>query len=314
MRTLIRAVGAVALARVLFLSGVPLYAQAPTSVYHIEPRPKTAAELAGRFTPAQIDALEMLNRRDRAHLLRADPPVPGIVVPEVWLDDPLAYSPFPRSWPAAEPHAKAIVVHQPTQAFAAYEGGRLVRWGPVSTGRKETPTPEGSFNLTWRARSRRSTDNEDWLLEWYFNFVNERGVSFHLFDLPGYPASHACVRLLLRDAQWLYGWGEQWGLDDSRREVIMPGTPVLILGAYPFGSPPAWLSLEALSAPLTLPAALAVTTVRTPMPLSGAAAAGIDRSASPDNRRLAGPTARPSRSRRSIDRQEPPAPTPPRRR
>jgi hypothetical protein len=183
-----------------------------------------------------------------------------------------------------------------------------VRWGPVSTGRKETPTPEGWFNLTWRARSRRSTDNEDWLLEWYFNFVNERGVSFHLFDLPGYPASHACVRLLLRDAQWLYGWGEQWSLDDSRREVMMAGTPVLILGAYPFGSPPAWLSLDALSAPLALPASLAVTTVRMPTPLFAAAAAGSDRSTSRDSRRLAVRTAPPSRSRTYIDRRAPPAP------
>ena len=258
MRTLIRASGALALARLLFLSAAPLHAQATNTPYRIEPRPKTAAELASRFTPAQIDVLEMLNRRDRAHLVRADPPVPGIIVPVAWLDDPLAYSPFPQTWPAAEPHGKAIVVHQAMQAFGAYERGRLVRWGPVSTGRRETATPEGSFNLTWRARSRRSTDNEDWLLEWYFNFVNERGVSFHLFDLPGYPASHACVRLLLRDAQWLYGWGEQWSLDDSRREVMMPGTPVLIVGVYPFGSPPAWLSLDALATPLTLPAALAV--------------------------------------------------------
>jgi hypothetical protein len=51
----------------------------------------------------------------------------------------------------------------------------------------------------------------------------------------------------------LYGWGEQWRLDDSRRQVLTPGTPVLILGAYPFGAPPAWLSLDALSTPLTLP-------------------------------------------------------------
>jgi lipoprotein-anchoring transpeptidase ErfK/SrfK len=227
-----------------------------TAAYRIEPRPRTAEELAQRFTPAQIDILEMLNRRDRTHLLRPDPPTPGIVVPTEWSDDPIVYSPFPRSWPAAAAHAKIIVVHQAAQAFGVYEAGTLVRWGPVSTGRKEMPTPEGSFNLTWRARSRRSTDNHDWLLEWYFNFVNERGVSFHLFELPGYPASHACVRLLLRDAQWLYGWGEQWSLDDSRREVLTPGTPVLILGTYPFGSPPAWLSLESLSTPLSLPAAV----------------------------------------------------------
>jgi L,D-transpeptidase catalytic domain len=206
-------------------------------------------------------------------LVRPDPPTPGLVVPITWSDDPLTYSPFPAAWPAAEPYAKAIVVDQPAQAFGAYERGRLVRWGPVSTGRKETPTPEGSFNLTWRARSRRSTDNEDWLLEWYFNFVNERGVSFHLFDLPGYPASHACARLLLRDAQWLYNWGEQWSLDKSRREVTVAGTPVLILGTYPFGTPPAWLSLEWLATPILLPAALGATTApKRELPFAAAAA------------------------------------------
>ena len=67
--------------------------------------------------------------------------------------------------------------------------------------------------------------------------MNARGVSFHLFDLPGYPASHACVRLLLRDAQWLYGWGEQWKLDETGRVVVVTGTPVLILGTYPLWEP-----------------------------------------------------------------------------
>jgi hypothetical protein len=221
--------------------------------YHIEPQSRTAADLAKRFTPAQLDILEMLNRRDREHLIRADPPIPGLVVPAEWSVDPLAYSPFPLSWPAAEGQAKTLVVHQPVQAFAAYEQGRLARWGPVSSGRKETPTPEGQFNLTWRARSRRSTDNQDWLLEWYFNFVNERGVSFHLFDLPGYPASHACVRLLRRDAEWLYRWGDQWVLDDSHRNVLSVGTPVLILGLYQYAAPPPWVSIENLERPLELP-------------------------------------------------------------
>jgi len=214
--------------------------------YRFEPLPKAATELATRFTAEQIVVLEMVNRRDRAHLLRADPPVPGLLVPITWAADPIAYSPFPASWPAGEKYPKAIVVDQPRQAFAAYEHGRIVRWGPVSSGRKETPTPEGAYNLTWRARKRRSTDNQDWLLEWYFNFVNERGVSFHLFDLPGYPASHACVRLLLRDAQWLYAWGEQWTLDD-RRQLAEPGTPVFVLGTYPYGALPAWLAPEPLT-------------------------------------------------------------------
>ena len=252
-------------------------AQTPAPSYRIDPLPRTPAELARLFTPGQIAILEMLNRRDRAHLTRPDPPVPGLIVPTTWSDDPLDYSPFPREWPGATALAKAILVDQPFQAFAAYENGRLVRWGPVSTGRKETPTPDGTFALTWRARSRRSTDNEDWLLEWYFNFVNERGVSFHLFDLPGYPASHACVRMLLRDAQWLYAWGEQWTLEPGGRTVATPGTTVVILGTYPFGTPPAWLSLDALASPRALPAELVLTTGRAPAPASAAAAAGSDR-------------------------------------
>lgn len=204
--------------------------------FSLLPAPRTPAELNMRFTPAQVDILEKLNRRDREHLIRADPPVPGIVVPTTWEEDELAYSSFPREWTAAVSHPKYIVVHQPSQAFAAYEAGTLVRWGAASTRRKETPTPAGCFNLTWRSRSRRSTDNDAWLLEWYFNFVNARGVSFHQFELPGY-ASHACVRLLKRDAQWLYGWGDQWVLSDDKRSVEQPGTPVLVIGQFAHGKP-----------------------------------------------------------------------------
>jgi hypothetical protein len=77
--------------------------------------------------------------------------------------------------------------------------------------------------------------------------------------------------MLLRDAQWLYGWGEQWTLEAGGRTVATPGTPVTILGPYPFGTPPAWLSLDALASPRPL------TTGRAPAPASAAAAAGSDR-------------------------------------
>jgi lipoprotein-anchoring transpeptidase ErfK/SrfK len=268
----------VSLLIVLLAAAAAAAQQTPSSPqYRIEPIPRTFAELAKRFTPPQIEILEMLNRRDRAHLLRSDPPTPGIVVPATWSDDPLTYSPFPPAWPAADAYPKIIVVDQTMQAFGAYEHGELVRWGPVSTGRKETPTPDGTFNLTWRARSRRSTDNEDWLLEWYFNFVNERGVSFHLFDLPGYPASHACVRMLLRDAQWLYAWGDQWTLEEGGRTIATAGTPVVIAGTYPFGTPPAWLAPASLSTPISLPPAPAPAAGSAPKRPSAAPAAGTDR-------------------------------------
>jgi lipoprotein-anchoring transpeptidase ErfK/SrfK len=230
---------------------VPVAAQ---ERYSLEPVPKSSSELRERFTAPQLDILEKLNRRDREHLIRADPPVPGLVVPTVWDADDLAYSPLPPEWAGAAAHPKYLVVHQPMQVFGAYEFGRLVRWGPVSSGRKETPTPSGTFNLTWRSRKRTSTDNEAWILEWYFNFVNSRGISFHQFDLPGYAASHACVRMLQRDAQWLYGWGEQWKLSKDGRDVEVPGTPVLVIGEFGHGGVPPWTALSSLASVIGLPA------------------------------------------------------------
>lgn len=178
--------------------------------FALQPVPRTAAELSKRFTPAQVDILEKLNRRDREHLIRIDPPVPGIVVPTTWEEDERVYSPFPREWAAAASHPKFT-------------------------------------------RSRRSTDNDAWLLEWYFNFINARGVSFHQFELPGYAASHACVRLLQRDAQWLFGWGDQWVLSDDKRTVPQPGTPVLVIGQFAHGKPGPWTSLTFLETLIELP-------------------------------------------------------------
>ena len=221
--------------------------QVPVSLtYHVEPLAE--GELPKRFTPAQLAVLEKLNRRGLEHLGR----LTGLIVPDTWPEDELAYSPLPNVWAWAAMNPKAIVVHQPAQVFGAYEYGRLVRWGPVSTGRKETATPAGVYNLTWKSKSRRSTDNDAWLLKWYFNFINSRGVSFHEFDLPGHPASHACVRLLTRDAMWLYEWGEQWVLSPDGRTIVLPGTVVVVQGLVDFSNPSPWTTLDWWRSPLTL--------------------------------------------------------------
>lgn len=208
-----------------------------------------ASTMAKRFTTPQIALLEKLNRRDAEHLVR----LKEMIVPDEWLDDELAYAPLPAEWGWASDKPKSLVVHQPSQVFGAYEAGKLVRWGAVSSGRRETPTPAGVFSLTWKAKSRVSSDNAQWLLKWYFNFVNARGVSFHQFELPGLPASHACVRLLERDAQWLYDWGEQWTLTADGRQIMTPGTPVVVLGSYDFARPAPWLVPEWWLSPIALP-------------------------------------------------------------
>lgn len=218
--------------------------------YRIEELPRGGdKKLRERFTPEQLALLEKLNRRDLEHLVRAE----RIVVPEDFSLDELQYSPLPQTYPLAEPHPKFLVVDQPSQVFGVYENGRLVRWGPVSSGRKDKPTPSGLFHLNWRSPGRHSTDDEDWYMRWYYNFHNGRGLAFHQLELPGRPASHACVRLLERDARWIYDWGEGWVLDERRWNVVTPGTPVLILGEYDFASPPPWLSLDGLAGGIELP-------------------------------------------------------------
>ena len=221
----------------------------PQSIhYRIEGGP--LRELAARFKPNELAVLEKLNRADIKHLSRLE----TLVIPSEWRDE-VAYSPFPTEYAAASAEPKLLIVDQVSQAFAAYEHGRLVHWGPTSTGRQAKPTPSGRYHLNWRARSRTSTLSGEWRLNWYFNFHNTRGLAFHEFDLPGVPASHACVRLLTRDAMWIYKWGQSWTLDAQGR-LATTGTPVVILGPYNFKAPPPWMSLEYWSRSIALPAVL----------------------------------------------------------
>jgi hypothetical protein len=185
---------------------------------------------------AQVGIVEKLNRADRRHLER----LPAVVRPAEWPADELDLSPMKREDKELAGEAKAIRVDLKQQVFGAYEQGRLVRWGPVSSGAKKMPTPAGEYWLNWRAKRHVSTANSKWVLDWYFNFENREGRALHAYEMPGEPASHSCVRLLPRDAKWIHEWGEGWELGDEGRTVLKRGTRVLIEGAYDFGSAPPW--------------------------------------------------------------------------
>ena len=222
----------------------------PAAAYRIEsPVPR---DLQARFSDVEIGILEKLNRADRDRMGK----LPRLVLPEQWFADEGIYSPLPRRYGAASAIRKLLVVHLPGQVFAAYESGELVRWGPVSSGAAETATPAGLYHLNWRATGHVSSVNPDWFMPWYFNYDNGDGRAFHEYDLPGLPASHGCIRLLRRDAQWLFGWGDEWRLDARGAAVIQPGTPVLIVGDYDFAASPPWRSPSWLSQPVTLPASM----------------------------------------------------------
>jgi hypothetical protein len=192
--------------------------------------------------PAFHEVLK-INRLDIQHVRAGD----SLVVPEGFRDaravDSLRHSPFPIAIPAVDSLSKFLLVSIRVQAFAAYERGRLVHWGPTSTGRRDTPTPVGLYHTNWKDKERTSTVNGEWLLTWYVNLDNLSGVSFHQYGLPGRPASHSCIRLLEEDARWLYDWAEQWQLTADGAGVLRNGTPVLIFGEYAYGRRPPWKKL-----------------------------------------------------------------------
>lgn len=166
-----------------------------------------------------------------------------LILPSYLDLDHRAYAPFPRHYAGAEGFDKLFVIHKGVQAWAAYERGRLVRWGLVNTGGPESRTPAGRFNFNWREPQRVSTlspPGEEWLMRWVFNLHHERGIHVHQYNVPtGAPGSHGCVRLIMADAQWIYNWADGWrttaggpdrGPASAEGRVLRQGTVALILG------------------------------------------------------------------------------------
>jgi lipoprotein-anchoring transpeptidase ErfK/SrfK len=208
---------------------------------------KTLTDSVG---PEALTTILKLNRIDLAHARAGDTlVVPTTVGPE------MGFSPFPETVPLLDSVPRLIAVSQRVQAFGAYEFGRLVRWGPTSTGKSKTPTPNALYFTNWKRKQTVSTDNDEWLLKWYFNFENSRGISFHEYELPGYPASHACVRLMAEDAEWIYYWARQWRLSKDGRTVEGYGTPVHVFGKYDTKGTRPWKRLIEDPGAASIPAA-----------------------------------------------------------
>ena len=186
----------------------------------------------------KLDIAYAINRTDKANFAKMD----SVVIPNDFSGDLVYYLPFPVHVSALEEVSKVLIFSYPTQTFAAYENGELVYTGPTNMGRKKDQTPTGLFFTNWKAEKTTSTFNDEWDLKWNFNIENKLGVGFHEYELPGYPASHSCLRLLEKDAKYLYKWADEWILKDSEN-VKVKGTPVIVFGSYNFDGPKPWFEL-----------------------------------------------------------------------
>ncbi len=123
---------------------------------------------------------------------------------------------------------KLVVVNLGLHAFAAYDKeGHLVYWGPVSGGkgwcpdiRRQCNTAVGRFRIIQKEGPKCVSPTfpiethggapMPYCMHYY------RGFALHGSTLPGFHASHGCVRLFKDDAQWM------------NQHFIEIGTPIIV--------------------------------------------------------------------------------------
>jgi lipoprotein-anchoring transpeptidase ErfK/SrfK len=195
-------------------------------------------ELVSLIGEKNITSTLAINHIDNTHVK----PNSTLVIPESY-KDPSWWQFMPTKVESLQTISKLLIVSAPLQVFGAYEWGNLVYTGPVSTGKESSQTPAGLYFMNWKGEEVESSFDDEWILKWNFNIDNELGISLHEYELPGFPASHSCVRLYAADAKWMYDWGEQWTLVPDSETKLANGTPVIIYGAYDFTQNPPWTRL-----------------------------------------------------------------------
>jgi hypothetical protein len=97
-----------------------------------------------------------------------------------------------------------IVVSIGSQHVSLYADGAFVGRGPVSTGMHGHPTPVGIFTVIQKDRYHRSNIYSAAPMP-FMQRITWSGVAIHQGVLPGYPASHGCIRTSADFAVRLWG-------------------------------------------------------------------------------------------------------------
>jgi len=107
----------------------------------------------------------------------------------------------PRAAPLAEPVVEVdkhqpmiVVVSVGQQKVDVYRGTNLVTTSAVSTGTAEHPTFIGAFSILEKQRWHHSNMYSAAPMPW-MNRITWSGTALHAGVVPGYPASHGCIRL-----------------------------------------------------------------------------------------------------------------------
>lgn len=97
-----------------------------------------------------------------------------------------------------------VAVNLSTQLLQVFRNGIAIGFSSVSTGRAGYATPSGIFTVLEKDRHHRSSTYDDAPMP-YMVRLTWQGVALHAGHLPGYPASHGCIRQPPAFAAQLFG-------------------------------------------------------------------------------------------------------------
>jgi hypothetical protein len=96
-----------------------------------------------------------------------------------------------------------VLVSIPQQTMHVYRNGILIGRSTVSTGAKGHSTPGGVFSILEKKETHHSKTYDNAPMP-YMQRLTWSGIAMHSGTLPGYPASHGCIRLPYNFSQLLF--------------------------------------------------------------------------------------------------------------
>jgi hypothetical protein len=139
----------------------------------------------------------------------------------------------PRPKPRRRPAVKKEVVEKDTgakpqgpliisisidrQKLRLYDANGFFAESPISTGMRGHPTPMGVFSVIQKQKYHRSNIYSGAPMP-YMQRITWSGIALHAGVLPGYPASHGCIRMPMPFAIKMWNWTRM-----GARVIVTPG-------------------------------------------------------------------------------------------
>ena len=119
---------------------------------------------------------------------------------------------------SAKPQGPLIIaISIEKQNLRIYDANGFFAETPISTGMKGHPTPMGVFSVIQKHKLHHSNIYSGAPMP-YMQRITWSGVAMHAGVLPGYPASHGCIRMPMAFAVKMWNWTKM-----GARVVVTPG-------------------------------------------------------------------------------------------